>query len=105
MIGVPLTAGFVSKWYLVKAALEQDLWPVALLVLLSSLLAVVYVWKVVEVFYFEEPPEGVGREEAPWSVLLPAMFLIGASLYFGIFTENTVGVAVLAAEALMGAAP
>lgn len=101
MIGVPLTAGFVSKWYLVSAALEAGLWPVALLILLSSLLAVIYVWKVVEVLYFEAPPDGLGREEAPWSILLPAMLLIGASLYFGIFTEHTVGVARLAAEALL----
>ena len=105
MIGVPMTAGFVSKWYLVKGALEQDLWPVALLVLLSSLLAVVYVWKVVEVFYFLEPPEEVGREEAPWSMLLPTMFLIGASIYFGIFTDGTVGIAEWSARELLGGSP
>ena len=105
LIGVPLTAGFVSKWYLIKAALEQGFWLVAMLVLLSSLLAVIYVWKVVEIFYFQEPPEGLGRDEAPWSMLVPTMFLIGAGLYFGIFTEETVGVASWAARALLGVGP
>ena len=53
LIGVPATVGFVSKWYLVLASLEQGLWPVALLILLGSLLAVVYVWKLVEAAYFD----------------------------------------------------
>ncbi len=39
LIGVPMTVGFVSKWYLVKGAIEAGLWPVAVLILLSSLLA------------------------------------------------------------------
>ena len=30
LIGVPLTAGFVSKWYLVLGALEGDHWLIAL---------------------------------------------------------------------------
>ena len=28
LIGVPLTVGFVTKWYLVQAALEAGAWPV-----------------------------------------------------------------------------
>ena len=47
LIGVPGTAGFISKWYLVLAALEQQDWLIALVVLAGSLLAVVYVWKLV----------------------------------------------------------
>ena len=54
LIGVPLTAGFISKWQLVLAALDGGLWWVAMLVVLSSLLAVVYVWRVVEKAYFEQ---------------------------------------------------
>ena len=55
LIGVPGTAGFVSKWYLVLAALEQGAWWLEFVIVLSSLLAVVYVWRVVEVAYFRAP--------------------------------------------------
>ena len=48
LIGVPGTVGFVSKWYLVLGALAGDQYLVAALILISSLLAVFYVWKVVE---------------------------------------------------------
>lgn len=106
LIGVPLTAGFISKWYLVLGALEGGYQPVAVLILLSSLLAVIYVWKVVEVAYFQPPPEGAAEvEEAPWSLLLPTWVLIGATVYFGVSTDLTVGVAQRAAALLIGGAP
>jgi multicomponent Na+:H+ antiporter subunit D len=103
LIGVPLTAGFVSKWYLVLGALEKGLWPVAVLILLSSVLAVVYVWRVVEVAYFRDPPPGAGEvKEAPFSLLMPAWVLVGAAVFFGVFTSITVGVASQAARLLIG---
>ena len=111
LIGVPGTVGFVSKWYLVMAALEAGNYLVAAMVLLSSLLAVVYVWRVVELCYFSEPPDSlspVTREpvcEAPPSQLVPTWILIGATLFFGLYTDLTVGVASVAAQQLMGVAP
>jgi multicomponent Na+:H+ antiporter subunit D len=103
LIGVPATVGFVSKWYLVKAALEGGLWPVAVLILLSSLLALIYIWRVVEVAYFKQPDEGAEAvAEAPASLLVPTWFLIGATLFFGVFTSLSVGVADAAARMLLG---
>jgi multicomponent Na+:H+ antiporter subunit D len=51
LIGIPGTAGFISKWYFVIAALEQQSWLVVLVILLGSLLAVVYIWKIIEVLF------------------------------------------------------
>ncbi len=102
LIGVPLTVGFVSKWYLVVAALEAGYWPVAALILASSLLAVVYVWRVVEVAYFEPPPEGREVREAPLSMLAPLLVLSASTVYFGIDSELTAGVARTAASVLLG---
>jgi len=105
LIGVPLTVGFVSKWYLIQAALEKGWWPVATLIVVSSLMAVIYVWRVVEVIYMK--PAGQAAEnatEAPMSLLIPTWVLIGAAVYFGIDATTTVDVAVAAAEALLGGA-
>ncbi len=102
LIGVPLTVGFISKWYLVLAALEGGLWWVAVLVLLGSLLAVAYIWRVVEVAFFQPAPRKAPSQEAPLTLLLPTWALIGANVYFGINTELTVGVAHRAAEWLIG---
>lgn len=102
LIGVPLTVGFVSKWYLVLAALERGWWPVAVLVLLGSLIAVVYVWRVVEVMYFHEPQgRAAEAEEAPVSMLVAMWILVGGTIYFGVTATFTAGVARRGAELLM----
>jgi multicomponent Na+:H+ antiporter subunit D len=102
LIGVPLTVGFVSKWILVRAALEAGLWPVAVLILLSSLLAVVYVWRVVEVAWFEAPAEDAPQvRRPPAGVVCAAWTLAAAALVFGVFTDATAGVALRAARMLM----
>ena len=108
LIGVPLTAGFVSKWVLVRAALDEGYWIIALIVLGASVLAVIYVWRIVEAVYLRSaPPETPGQEitEAPASMLIPAWFLIATSIYFGIDTSLTLSVAEEAARQLLGVAP
>ena len=73
--------------------------PIAVLIMLSSLLAVIYVWRVVEVMYFRAPPPDQGAvREAPVSMLVPMYVLIGAAFWFGIDATFTGDVAMSAAE-------
>ncbi len=103
LIGVPLTVGFISKWYLILAALEKDWWWLAAIILISSLLAVIYIWRVVEVAYFRaRPAEAPPVTEAPLFMLVPMWALVLANIYFGIDTDLTVGTAARAAQFLMG---
>ena len=58
MAGIPLVAGFVSKWYLVIGALSLDgglIFAAALLV--SGVLNIAYFWPIVYQAYFESPDE------------------------------------------------
>ena len=103
LIGVPLTVGFISKWYLVSAALENGWWAVAAAILLGSLLSVVYIWRVIEVAYFKPVSESTPDvKEAPAALLIPMWILVLANLYFGIETSLTVGVTQMAAAELFG---
>jgi multicomponent Na+:H+ antiporter subunit D len=106
LIGVPMTAGFISKWLLLTSAMDNDLWPVAALMLLSSLLAVVYVWKVVETLYFATPSAAVAQSsEAPIGMLVPTYVLIGSVVVFGVWTTYSAGLAAKAAMELLGTMP
>ncbi len=105
LIGVPGTAGFVSKWALVTAALEQDALWLAFLIMASSVLAVVYIWRLVEVIYFAEPDGQVEKMEAPIRLLIPTWILAGATIYFGLFSSFAVEVANLAAAQLFASGP
>jgi len=106
LIGVPGTAGFISKWYLVVAALEQQAWISVAVILSGSLLAVVYVGKLIEALYFK-PVSDAGKavSEAPILLLLPTWALVLANVYFGLDTDLTVGVAEKAAAVLWGMQP
>ncbi|MFC3149932.1 monovalent cation/H+ antiporter subunit D family protein [Litoribrevibacter euphylliae] len=101
IIGVPLTVGFVSKWYLVTAALEQNHWIIAALVLAGSLLAVVYIGRIVEAAYFQKLPDSTDPstvKEVPWLMLAPMWALVLANIYFGIDTSLTTEAANNASE-------
>jgi multicomponent Na+:H+ antiporter subunit D len=101
IIGVPLTVGFVSKWYLVSAALEQQHWAIAGLVLVGSLLAVIYIGRVLEAAYFQKLPESQDPtkiKEVPWLMLLPMWILVLSNIYFGIDTSLTTQAASSASE-------
>jgi multicomponent Na+:H+ antiporter subunit D len=103
LIGVPGTAGFVSKWYLILAAIEQGQWMVAFLIVASSLLALAYVWRFVEAAYFREPRSDIDpTAKVPLSMAVPAAALVAATVYFGLDTSFTVGSATQAAAALLG---
>jgi multicomponent Na+:H+ antiporter subunit D len=104
LVGVPLTVGFISKWYLVLAAIELGWWPIVAVIIVGSLLAVIYIWRVVEVAYFQQG-ESTERCEAPLSLLVPTWVLIGANFWFGVDTRVTVGLAERAAQLLTGVAP
>ena len=105
LIGLPLTAGFISKWYLVSAVLTDGYWPLAVLILVSSLLALIYIWRVVEVAYFNVPGAAMHKvKEAPASMLIPVWLLIGANLYVGINASLIAAIARQGANALLGQA-
>lgn len=102
LIGIPMTVGFISKWYLVRAAFEHDMWPVATLIVLSSLLAIIYVWRIVEAAYLRPSPQGAKHiSEPPLSMLLSLWALTLASIYFGVDATNTLNIALDAAGALL----
>ena len=68
MVGIPPAAGFFSKWWAVQAGVESDQWIVVVVVLASSLLTAVYLFRVLERVYLrpvqEEPLSGPSHEQA-----------------------------------------
>jgi len=106
LIGIPATAGFISKWYLVAGVIERGYWWLAALIVASSLIAAAYVWRFVEAAYLREPLAAAAhRREASAAMLVPAWVMVGCCIYFGIDTSFTLGGARLAAQLLLGGVP
>jgi multicomponent Na+:H+ antiporter subunit D len=103
LIGVPTTAGFISKWMLLVGLMEKGLWPVVGLVVISSALSLVYCWRVIEYAYFKEHPNAAPvRTEAPLSMLIPTWIFALFSMWFGLSTQYSLGIASKAASSLLG---
>ncbi len=105
LIGVPFTAGFVSKWYLITGVLDKGWLPVAALLIVSSLMAIIYIGKMIDVMYFKPAPEEFSNaQEAPLSMLIPCWIFALLTIYFGIDTRLTAGLAGRVASNLLGGA-
>jgi multicomponent Na+:H+ antiporter subunit D len=103
MIGVPGTAGFISKLHLLRGLLLADHPILAMLVLLGSAMAAIYTWKFVEIAYLKPAAEDAEEiREAPFEMLWPVWLLIGSSIWLGLNPAPVVELATDAARALLG---
>lgn len=105
LIGVPGTAGFISKWYLVTALLDASLWPLALVILIASVLTLIYIGRVIEVAYFQPAPEGITQQKVPKSMLVALWVFALSNIYFGLYSDINLGISSLAVNQLIGITP
>jgi len=96
MVGLPPTAGFFSKWYLVLGAIEEGMWFYVVVIIISSLLNAVYFFRILENVYMKKAPQEVkdnnngGMFELPLQMLVPIVVLGLGILVLGIFNEQLV---------------
>ena len=104
LIGIPGTAGFISKWLLIGAALEQGSlgYLLVAIILVSSLMALVYIWRVVETLYFKPPlVQADGPGEAPLQLLLVTWVVALANIVFGFLPQFPLALSTAAAKLLL----
>lgn len=103
LIGVPLTAGFLSKWRLLEAVMGVHWWWAAVVIGISSLLAFIYVGRILEAVFFKAPIEDAPViKEAPVAVLFPLWVLAGLNIVFGLDPSLPLGLAQAGAQAVLG---
>jgi len=100
LIGLPLTAGFISKLFLVLAIIASDYWMIAALVMLSSALSLIYLWKIMEALWMKPAPHDLAIRENP-AVYLPLWLITLANIWFGVDATFVTSSADAAAAALM----
>ena len=100
LIGMPLTAGFQSKWTLLQATLDGGWELAAVVIVASSFLAVIYMGRILQAIFFQAPvnPRKV-RQEAPLLLLIPLWVLTLATLYIGVQADWLIALTEAAAKA------
>jgi len=91
MIGLPPGAGFVSKWYLIQAAVESGQYGFVGIIFISTLLMLVYFWRLIESMYIRpensqdsDTPRPRGGPELPYSMLIPGIAMAALTFIFGL---------------------
>ena len=78
LAGIPLTAGFVGKFYVVAAGVEKDLWLLVVLLALNSAIGLYYYLRIVVAMYMSPAEEaGAGANPADVPVATPSVSLAG----------------------------
>lgn len=100
LIGIPLTNGFVSKLYLFQALYYNHMFITIALVAISSALAVIYFWKIVESLWFSSIKTEVVSEDP--AVYIPIWIIAISIIVLGIFSAPIVELATMASNNLIG---
>ena len=104
VVGIPPTAGFISKWYLVSGAVGSGHYAYAAAFLAGGVLAAFYCLRIVYYMFFLPPAEGTwgeAREEPPLPMLAPILVLSLATLALGLLYAQVIPAVRTAAGVLM----
>jgi len=85
LAGIPPLAGFVSKFYLFMAVIDQGYIWLAILAVLMSMVSVYYYLQVVKVMYLGDPPPGRPVIEVPLGVQIALACSLATLFLFGIY--------------------
>ena len=72
VIGIPPTAGFLGKWFILGGAMQTENWLAVAVIVVSTVLNATYLLPIVFRAFFREPPKARTPEhgEAPWPIVL-----------------------------------
>lgn len=74
IIGLPPTAGFISKWWMLRGMLEAQDWFAVIVLALGSLLSAAYLLPILyRAFFLPSQAEQVAMKDAPWTMLIPTV--------------------------------
>ncbi len=66
LAGIPPLAGFFAKFYVFKAVIGQSMFFLAIVGLLSTVIAAFYYLRIIKVIYFDSEKEKFDQDHSPW---------------------------------------
>ena len=103
LVGVPLTGGFITKYYLATGCIEAGRGVLVPIIVVSSLLTAVYMWRCLQrVWFAPADVEPAMEAEVPWTMRLPTLILAAICIVLGVWATLPVEIAGAAAQSLLG---
>ena len=91
LAGIPPLAGFFAKFYVFKAVLEQSMYFLAIVGLLSTVVAAFYYLRIIKIMYFDKEKDKYDTDHSLWLKFSLTVSTILILLYF-IFPSQLVEV-------------
>jgi len=82
LAGIPPLAGFFAKFYVFKAVIEQSMYFLAIVGLLSTVIAAFYYLRIIKVIYFDDEKESYDTDHNVWLKLSLTLSTLLIFLYF-----------------------
>ena len=82
LAGIPPLAGFFAKFYIFKSVIEESMYFLAIVGLLSTVIAAFYYLKIIKVIYFDEEKEKYDTDHSLWLKISLTSSTLLILLYF-----------------------
>jgi NADH-quinone oxidoreductase subunit N len=79
LAGIPPLAGFFAKFYIFKAVIEQSMYFLAIVGLLSTVIAAFYYLRIIKIIYFDPEKEKYDQDHSKWlkfSLILSTLLIL-----------------------------
>jgi len=86
LAGMPLFAGFATKFILFQAAAEEDFLWLSALAIVNSVISLYYYLVVIRQLYIEAPPEP-GRFAVPYTITGAVAALVAGVIFIGVYPQ------------------
>lgn len=83
--GVPFTSGFVAKWGVVQAAVEQESYAIAIIAMLAAVVAAFLYLRIMVKTWLDDGSESTARERVPVSSALAVGLAAAFTLFVGVW--------------------
>ena len=97
LAGIPPLAGFFAKFYIFKSVLEQSMYFLAIVGLLSTVVAAFYYLRIIKIMYFDKEKEKYDTDHSLWlklsltaSTLLILLYFIFPSQLIEVVSRNNI---------------
>jgi NADH-quinone oxidoreductase subunit N len=97
LLGLPVTAGFVGKFYVFNAALEANLIWLAIILAVNSVIGAYYYLRVMVAMYMREATQDVAAEPVPWTLSIVLWIAAAGTVFVGLSPTRVIDYAAKAA--------
>lgn len=98
--GLPPTAGFVAKWYVFAAAVQENYFGLAIIGVLTSVISVFFYLRIVVMMYMSEDDAVDPAPPLPRTALAGLAVATGAIFYLGVVPTGVINLAVQSVQGL-----